>query len=100
MAELDKVQVLVDGEPELTSTIQVFVKTYKVLVPGDENEYYASVTYEERNYEALSTELHGMLYCTDINLDEVPEEHARKVEDAIRKALALDGVQVDELEPV
>lgn len=100
MAKIDKVQVLMDGEPELTSTVQVFVRAYKVLVPDDETEYYANVTYEERRYEALTTELEGILYCTDIDLDEIPEQHVREVEDALRKSLALEGMQVDELEPV
>ena len=100
MAVTETVQVLKDGEPELTSSVHIFIKGYKVLVPGSKEEYYANVTYEERDYEALTTELRGLLYCTDIDLDEVPEEYSRDVEDAIRKSLVLDGIQIDELEPV
>jgi len=96
MAAENKVQVLKDGEPELTSTISTFVRSYKVLVPGYTEEIYANITYEQRNYEALAESLSGMLYCTDIDLDEVPEEFVADVESLIRKSLALDGIEVSE----
>ena len=99
MAEVKTVQVLKDGEPELSSTVRVFLRTYKVLVPDSEEEYYANITYEERNYAALSEDLSGMLFCTDIDLDEVPEEHQHEVENLVRKSLALEGISADELVP-
>ena len=98
MAEVKTVQVLKDGEPELSSTVRVFLRSYKVLVPDSEEEYYANITYEERNYAALSEDLSGMLFCIDVDLDEVPEEHQEEVMNLIRKSLVLEGISTDELE--
>jgi hypothetical protein len=91
-----EVQVLKDGDPEIISTVHKYSSIYRIIIPGTEEEFYATVTYEERNYEALSENLKGMLYCTEINLEEIPAEHVKRVESQIKKSLTLEGIELDD----
>lgn len=98
MTEDLKVQVTVDGEPELTSTVSTFTRAYKV-VASDGKVYYATVSYEEASAKLLGEDESYERTCTEINTEELPEDDfdlQNEVEEQVSALLVAEGINIED----